>query len=178
MYQETGYVDNGKIYTRRQRGGGVLLMFTLITVFVLGIFVAPRLPEWFWGIVYPESGARPLPTAVVTFSQPGMTAPRPVIDRTRGDSPVTSQEGSTGVEPPQVEPTAPPVPPVEQPIVAAPPPDATPLPEPGQEGFEASFQASTCSAMITYLRGHACYGRVNQAPQPQPGSDEFVESFE
>lgn len=54
----------------------------------------------------------------------------------------------------------------------------TTLPAPGAPGFEASFAEPVCSPMIDYLRGHPCYGRVGQKPLPQPGSDEFVESFE
>jgi hypothetical protein len=54
----------------------------------------------------------------------------------------------------------------------------TVLPEPGQPGFESSFQEPVCSAMITYLRGHPCYGRVGQKPLPQPGDSDFAASFE
>lgn len=58
-------------------------------------------------------------------------------------------------------------------------PVATPVatPAPGEPGFAASFEEPTCSAMIAYLRGHPCFGRVNQPPQPQPGSDDFAASF-
>jgi hypothetical protein len=39
----------------------------------------------------------------------------------------------------------------------APPSTATPLPQPGEPGFNESFQDAGCSPFIGYLPGHSCY---------------------
>lgn len=130
----------------------------------------------------PEMTAAPLPTPDMGQARGGATyAQPPVIERARYDAPGQA-------EPPRAEPT-----PTasdygvasynatQEAIAAGAPelaaPEPTALPAPGEAGFADSFQESTCSAMITYLRGHPCYGRADQAPQPQPGDEGFNESF-
>lgn len=81
---------------------------------------------------------------------------------------------------------------VQQVEVQAAPPEVlivitpTVLPEPGAEGFAASFLEPVCSPLLDYLPGHPCYGHVGQtrptpwptSDLPQPGDPGFAESFE
>lgn len=161
------------------RGKRLLNWFFTILVFGGSLFV------FFWiGLV----SAPPAPAAIDPPLGTAEVVPtRRPADPPRQDSPVTSQDGSTGAQAPEEQPTAPP--PTSDYGVASynatqqaiaveqVAPEATPLPEPGEPTFVESFQPAQCSAMITYLRGHPCYGRVNQAPQPQPGDDDFAASF-
>lgn len=115
-----------------------------------------------------------LPTAVID-RRPAPTSDYGVADYNR-----RQEAARTAQEQPQASPL-PTAAPVSQEaagdvyIIVTPTAEA--LPEPNDPAFAESFQEPMCSAMITYLKGNPCYGRVNQAPQAQPGSDGFRESF-
>jgi hypothetical protein len=181
-YHETGYMDDrGKIYIKPAKGGWFWTVLVALSCLILGVFLAPRLPEQFWAWVYPvegQAGPALLPTAAVVFSQPGahQSAQPPRQDRPPPQgNPAPPQEAPAAAFDPLPTVERPEPPPAEQPAPAVVPP--TPLPEPGEDGFAESFAEPTCSAFNGYLRNHPCYGRAGQPPLPEPGEEGFAESF-
>lgn len=192
-YHETGYIDDGgKIYIKPARREWLWTILVALSCIVLGVFLAPRLPEQFWAWVYPVEGQTApslLPTAAVVFSQPGrpdappprQEEPAPVsvpLFNAPNPTPYDNRAYNATAEARQAEPTVERR--EEQPAPAVAPALApTPLPAPGTAEFEPSFQEPVCAsgAFITYLPGHPCHGRNGERPLPQPGEDGFVESF-
>jgi hypothetical protein len=173
--QAHAYVDpeTGYVYDLRGRRGGFLLsVITCLLFLVLGALLVMR-----YFHIPVEAVTQPmLPTAQIVI-----TTPRPVQQPVYQPPPAVivyatpipaawPDDGGADLQQPaqeQVQPAQ------EQAV-----PAVAPLPAPGEEGFEESFEEPTCSAFIGYLPGHPCYGRTGQPPLPQPGEEGFVESFQ
>lgn len=122
------------------------------------------------------------------LSVPALASTPPVVTIQSAPRPTWPMLTQEPYQPAAVAPQAP-EPPTDVPVVPSAPQEAAgdvyiivtptiePLPEPGDDGFAASFQEPTCSAMVDYLKGHRCYQRTGQAPLPQPGDSGFAASF-
>jgi hypothetical protein len=167
------YLDSdGYVYSTKPASGMPTIIFICIGFALLGALAMMNR----FHIPF-EALRQPLPTAAVQDRTPlpaAPTMPAPPRDTGRSEAPAAATDYEEAIKAynEEQQARAAEFATAETPAASeaeinawleAPPSTSTPLPEPGQPGFAASFEeAPTCSPFIGYLPGDPCIEILNQ----------------